>query len=530
MIYSAEQEQELLGRVLECKHDPVRFVHLAYPWGEQGTPLANVKGPRSWQLRELEAMADHTMQAAAAHDLGLDSPVYKSAKSSGRGPGKSALLGMASHWHVSTHIGAQCIISANTEMQMRKKTFPELSRWYTLAINAHWFELEGLAINPARWLADLVRAKLKVDPGYWNVVGQTWSEENPDAFAGAHNSYGLMILFDEASGIPAGVWDTASGFLTDPTPYRYHVAMSQMRRNQGRFYDIFHDERFGDWRRETLNIEGMEGIDQRWVQDFIATHGETSDVVRVEVRGLAPLTDETQLIDTQTVLAACENNFPRIHDVNAPLIMGVDPAPRGRTVIRFRQGRNARDCCGKDTTRVLNGYDNVQIAAEVVRLWDYYRPDAVCVDGGMGTGVIDVLKHTYKRNVVEVFFGSKPLAVAGEWLTRGGELWKLMADWLTGGMIDSNKYPRPSQSTENPRSHDELFRDLTKRGWEWSGREDNKKIPETKEALRKRGIPSPDDGDALALTFAARPGRRMHQQGPRQGARIAEGVGASMTD
>ncbi len=529
MLYSPEQELELIGRIAECKHDPVRFVHFAYPWGQDGTPLAKCKGPRGWQMRELEALAEFTKQAAQAHELGLEHPVYKSAKSSGRGPGKSALLAMVSHWHVSTHIGAQCIISANTETQLRKKTFPEMGRWFTMAINAHWFAIEGMAIEPQRWLAELVKNKLRVDPGYWNVAGQTWSEENPDAFAGAHNSNGLMILFDEASGIPGGVWDTADGFLTDPTPYRYHIAMSQMRRNQGRFYELFHDPRYSHWRRETLNIEGMEGIDQRWVSDFIATHGENSDQVRVEVRGLAPLTDESQLIDTESVQAACANNVPRVHEINAPLIMGVDPAPRGRTVIRFRQGRNARDCCGKDTTRVLNGYDNVQIASEIVRLWDYYKPDAVCVDFGMGTGVIDVLKHQHRRKVVEVSFGSKPMNPHSIWLTRGGELWAELGDWLPGGMIDSEAHPRPGNSTDNPRSHVELYDDLTKRGWEWSGREDNKKVPESKESLHKRGIDSPDDADALALTFAAKPPRRGYQAGATK-ARIADGVSKSMTD
>jgi len=508
--YSQEQELELMSATLAFRDDPRGFVTYTYPWGEAGTPLHDKKEPHTWQIEEFELLGEHMKRVRFAVEQGLPIPIYRAAYSSGRGPGKSAFFGMTAHWHVSTHLGAQTIVAANTESQLRSKTFPEISRWITMAGNSHWFDLEGLRVTPAQWFAQLVSDQLKIDAKYWNIQGQTWTEENPESFAGAHNAYGLLQLFDEASGIPAPVWDTADGFFTDRTPYRFHFAASQMRRTSGRFFDLFHDKAFqAQWRTRKLDTRFMpDCVDAEWVRKFIELHGEDSDEVRVEIKGDAPGMGESQFIPTDLVRAAQERNYEH-KDNGAALVMGVDPAPRGRTVIRFRQGRNARDCCGADTTIVLQGADNVVIANEVARLNEKWKPDAICVDFGMGTGVIDTLRHTHKLRVVEVRFGETPVTLKSEFATRSAELWGFVREWLNGGEID--------------RSED-LFRDLTAREWRWSGREDNKKILESKDDLRARGIPSPDDADALACTFAARVPRKDARTA--RGGRAAQATGA----
>lgn len=495
MRYPIDQERELMERVFALKDDPVAFAHLMYPWGEKGTPLENVTGLRTWQQEELELIAAHMKRTREAGALGLVADVYRKAWSSGRGPGKSALFGIAAHWHVSTHIGAQTIVTANTEGQLRTKTFPEISRWIGMALNSHWFNVEGLKIEPDTWFSALVSEQLKIDPRYWNISGQTWTEENPEAYAGAHNAYGLMVIFDEASGIHSVVWDKTKGFFTDQTPYRFHLAGSQMTRASGRFYDLFFDPKLSiGWATRMIDIRGMADIDQKEVQATIDTYGVDSDIVRVEVLGQPPNLSELQFIPTDSVVGAQTREIP-YGDSAEPLVMGVDPAPRGRTVIRFRAGRNARDCCGKDTVVVLQGADNVGIANEVARLHNKYKPESICVDFGMGTGVIDTLRHTHKLRVVEVRFGETPAdGKKSEWATVAISLWAKMRDWLPGAMIDKSP---------------ELFRDLIKREWRWTQRgRENKKILESKEELRARGIPSPDDADALACTFASNPPRR----------------------
>ena len=89
--------------------------------------------------------------------------------------------------------------------------------------------------------------------------------------------------------------------------------------------------------------------------------------------------------------------------------------------------------------------DNVEVADEISKLIDRYNPDAVNIDAGNGTGVIDILRHRRYR-VNEVWFGGK--SSSAEWDDKGTEMWADARDWLSGGAID----PDPA-----------LIRDLTSR-------------------------------------------------------------------
>ena len=506
MKYRPEQEEELITDLLAFSHDPEGFVQYAYPWGERGTPLENFKGPRGWQREVLQEVRNHTIDQTFSHQNGLDLSVFREAVASGRGIGKSALFGMLAHWHHSTHLGAGTLFTANTEGQLRSRTFPEIGRWIGMSINSHWYEIDALKIYPKAWLSELVQEQLKINPLYWVIQGANWSEENPDAFAGMHNSYGLLVAFDEASGIPKAIGNVTQGFFTEVNPFRYWIMFSNPRRNSGMFYDLFHDPNLADlWRTRQIDARQVEGSDQSVYQAIIQEHGEFSDTARVEVFGQFPEAGEDQFITNPVVRQAQQRELPSF-DNGEPLIMGVDPAPRGRTVIRFRQGRDARSI----PPVVLNGVENVGIANKVLELVDKYNPDAVAIDAGNGTGVIDILRRS-RVKVFEVWFGAAAENSAGEFATLGSELWGHVRDWLPGGCIDGSET---------------LFRDLTSRTWKWFGREDGKKILESKKNMAREGVPSPDDGDALALTFYPRVPRRdrraMH--GASGGVHIAAGL------
>jgi hypothetical protein len=343
-------------------------------------------------------------------------------------------------------MGSSTIVTANTEAQLRTKTFPEFARWFKMGMNAHWFEVEGMKISVKKWLADMVDDQLKIASDQWTCQGQNWSEENEDAFAGEHNPYGLAVLFDEGSGIPAGIWNVTEGFFTELNPFRYWIAFSNPRRNSGAFYDRFHKEEYQEyWHTRNIDARTVEGTDQGVYTKIIKQNGEDSDTARVEVYGQFPEASEDQLIANSVVRGAQDREL-LAYDDTQPLIMGVDPAPRGRTVIRFRQGRDARSIPKVE----LNGVDNTGIANEIVRLIDKYDPDAIAIDFGNGTGVIDDLKRRNVRGVYEVRFGGNDVEPDGEFAINSGVLWGRIRDWLPGACIDDCK---------------KLFSDLTVRTW-----------------------------------------------------------------
>lgn len=478
-------EQQLITDLLQYKYDPLGFVLYAFPWGVQGTPLAQIDGPRSWQRAEFERIRDHLLLDLEKQRIGLPpSPIYLSI-SSGRGIGKSAWLSMLDMWVMSCWIGATTIVTANTEKQLVSRTMAELGKWHTMSINSHWFDKSSTALRPQKWFGELIQQQLKTDTQYYYVDAQSWSEENPDAFAGAHSQIGMMVQFDEASGIPDPIWQVTEGFFTDLAFLRLWLAISNPRRNTGRFYETFHKDR-AFWQTKYVDSRTVEGVDGGVYQRIAEKYGEDHDVTRVEVKGQFPRTGSNQFIGRDTAQAAAERELTE--DSGAPLLMGVDVARFGddESVIRWRRGRDARTL----PATKYRGVDTMDLASRVAGLIDKHNPDAVFVDGGgVGGGVVDRLKQLGYR-VIEVQSGEKA-DDSDKYLNKRGEMWGEMREWLSIGSIDND---------------DALIDDLT--GPEYSIHLKGQIKLESKDSMKKRGLASPDDGDALALTFAQPIARR----------------------
>jgi hypothetical protein len=478
-------------KLIEFLHAPAikdnlyNFVMAVYPWGQKGTPLEHHQGPRDWQKEDLLEVTAHLQTQKGRLAAGEIPEMWKKATASGRGPGKSTLVAWLLHWMMTTRIGSTTIITANTEMQLKTRTFAEVSKWLTLGLNAHWWEVSILSVRPGAWLALQVKEQLKIDPAYWYGQGQLWSEENTDAFAGVHNPRGVQVIYDEASGIPKQIFTVTAGFFTEPVVDRYWWVYSNARRNSGGFFDCF-DKPEGGWRIRHLDARTVEGLDMKVFDGMIREHGIDSDQVRVEVLGEFPKQGNRQFIGNELVKAAQDRELDR--DLQAPLILGLDVARYGddSTVLRFRKGRDARSI---PPIRFADR-DNMFIANETAKIIAHYNPDAVNIDAGNGTGVIDRLRELGFK-VTEVWFGSK--ASSPEWADKRTEMWADVRDWLGGGCLDADA---------------RLFQDLTAPEYHPAGKGSDKTRLQSKEELRDLGYRSPDDGDALALTFATHVARK----------------------
>jgi hypothetical protein len=482
--YSVKDDQRLMAEVWapQIAEDPYAFVMFIFPWGKEGTPLEKFKQPRAWQIKELKAMAVHIQMNKARIAAGETPLIYQSSIASGRGIGKSTFTAWVNLWFMSCVLGGTAITTANTETQLKSRTWAELGKWHTLMLNSHWFEKTALSLKPASWFEEALKKQLKIDTGYYYAQAQIWSEENPDAFAGAHNMQGMSLFFDEASGIPKPIWTVSEGFFTEPTLHRYWFCFSNPRRNTGEFYECFHKSR-DFWQRRNIDSREVEGTDKNLLNQIILKHGEDSDEARIEVKGQFPRQGDSQFISREIVEEAAMRDI--IEDNYAGLIMGVDIARFGddTTVIRFRRGRDARSI----KAIKLKGKDNMAVANECAAAIDEYKPDAVCIDAGNGTGVIDRLREMgYK--VIEVWFGSK--SNEEEWADLRTEMWAKMREWLPGGCIDDDS---------------DLKDDLV--GPEYGFDKLERIKLESKEKMKARGIASPDNGDALAVTFATKVAR-----------------------
>lgn len=348
----------MLERMLssEFYYSPYKFALWAYPWGEGD--LERFKGPRQWQKEIMLDIEEYLRDAVSfKQNLGIAPDFYKRAVASGRGPGKSALIGMLGHWFLSTRIGGSTWVAANGEPQLRTKTFPEIKKWVAKGINADFFDNNALSIQPATWFKNYLESPegLQKSASYYYVSGQLWSEESPDAFAGAHNFDGEMAIFDEASGIPHKIWGVQEGVFTEDIVDRFWLCFSNPRATKGGFYECFHKNR-AFWRTTQLDSRTVEGVNQKNYQNIIDKHGEDSDEARVEVYGQFPRSSSDQFISPSLVDEAMARE--KWEDETAPVVMGVDPARGGMdsTVILVRKGRDVLDIQrynGEDTMRIV---------------------------------------------------------------------------------------------------------------------------------------------------------------------------------
>lgn len=167
-----------------------------------------------------------------------------------------------------------------------------------------------------------------------------------------------------------------------------------------------------------------------------------------------------------------------------PLLIGVDPARFGadRTSIIRRRTRVAfglESYRGKDTMEVAGICARLLKAEPVVRMF---------IDvGGLGAGIVDRLRELGFRTQIEgVNFGEKALE-PDRFGNRRAECWGLMAEWLKEGPV---KIP----------DSDTLHSDLIAPAYRYDS--NSRLMIERKEDIKKRGLASPDEADALALTFA----------------------------
>lgn len=480
-VYSAEEEQTLMASLWApaLKDDPLKFVMYLFPWGQKNTPLEHFAGPRKWQREVLRDIAEHIRQ----NNGKVDFDVLRMAVSSGRGIGKSALVSWLVIWMLSTRIGSTIIVSANSETQLRSVTWAEITKWLALALNSHWFEVSATRVMPAKWLTELVERDLKKGTRYWGVEGRLWSEENPDAYAGVHNFDGVMLIFDEASGIADAIWGVAAGFFTENTPHRFWLAFSNPRRNTGYFYEAFNAKR-DFWRNKTVDARSVEGTDKAVYEQIIQEYGPDSVQAHVEVYGEFPSAGDDQFIPIHLVDDAMGR--PRYKDTSAPVVLGVDPARFGAdaTVIAVRQGRDIV------TIRRYRGDDTMEVVGRVIEAIEEFSPDMVVIDeGGLGAGIVDRLKEQ-RYKIKGVNFGSKsskPIMYGN----KRAEMWGAMREWLKSASIPPDKVLKTDLISPlmKPDSKGTIFL-------------------EGKKEMKARGLASPDAADAIAVTFAFPVGSR----------------------
>lgn len=466
----SKPDLELADELARFYADPLGFVRFSYPWKEPGA-LAEEPGPDAIQEQVLRDIGAE-VKARRFDGVHPVMPILM-ALSSGHGTGKSVLGAWVACWLLSTRPHSIGTVTANTNQQLQERTWAAIKYWMNLCITAHWFEV----------LDRIVRHRQH--PESWKAVAQTCKQENAQAFAGQHaRTSTSWYMFDEASNIPDRIFEVAYGGLTDGEPMMF--AWGQPARNSGEFYQICFGRKRDRWKHRTIDSRQSRFTNKTLIEEWIADYGEDSDYVRVRIKGLPPSADELQFIGNDRIHEA--QRRPAQGLTEDPLIAGFDVSGGGSAwnVIRFRRGLDARTVPPVRITGE-HGQDREVLIAKAAEILSDKRPDRkvamMFVDSAYGAPIVERLRVLGFRNVVEVNFGGH--SPNAHHANMRAYMWDQQRDWLLHGAIPDEE---------------RLEIDLGAPGYHIN--RSGKLVIESKEDMVKRGAVSPDDGDALALTFA----------------------------
>lgn len=394
--------------------------------------------------------------------------------------GKSFIASRLAAWWIECHPPGEAFVvtTAPTGRQVRAILWREIGRAHARG------SLSGRTNQTEWWLG--------MREGNEEIVafGQKPADMDPSAFQGIHQRY-VLVIFDEACGMPAALWEAAdtlisnedSRFLAIGNPDDPVSEFAEVCK-PGSGWNVIGIDAF-----ETPNFTGEEIPDKlrhvligkTWVEEKRRKWGEDNPLYIAKIRGQFPEVTSDGLIPVRWVKEAQEREL----SAGDPVELGVDVGGGGdRSVIAIRRGAVVR------IHRRDQNPDTMQTCGNVVATIREAGASVAKVDEiGIGRGVVDRAKEQ-DHPVVGVNVGQAAsdseafanLRAEGYWGLRerfqAGEIDLDPEDEDLAAQLVDLKYKRTSSG----------------------------KIQiESKDDIRRRGKPSPDDADAVMLAFIRPP-------------------------
>ena len=383
----------------------------------------------------------------------------------------------------------------------------------------------------------LLQTKLKITDGHFAMGLST---DEPVRFQGFHAD-DLLVVLDEACGVPEDIWDAVEGVCVGSN--NRVLAISNPLTPTGCFYGLFKSPRWktftisalahpnvttpdgpripGAVTREAVEdriiawceeeAEGLSGVGYRVSegapgltaaqtangQETIPTpdtQSPTPDVLvwqgkryrpdgmfRSRVLGEFPESATDSLFQIGWIEAAMN----RTPEPGLPVIIGVDVARFGadETILALRRGNSVTEI------RAFRGLNTMQTAKKAQDWAREVGASAVTVDEiGVGAGVVDRMEEEGVPGLVPVQFGGRPFAVRDgrQFLNLRAQTFFALRDRLRDNEINLPRDAALQAQLVNLHYGHTLTGQI---------------VIESKDEMRKRGLPSPDRADAIALLF-----------------------------
>ena len=453
MQIEAEINKGVIKKLLAWKQSPLLFVH------------------------DCIAATPSTQQIELLQAIGKEKRVTVR---SGHGCGKDSGASWIALWFMITRPYAKVVVTAPTNRQLRDIFLAEISKWLRQSPVADEFIVRKDSIQhkeaPKEWWLRLISPSIRAT-----------KEEQAETLAGLHGDH-LLIICDEASGIPDPTFVPLEGALTQPD--NKVLLIGNMTRNFGYFYDThFHATIKKSWTKLHWDSRKSTNVDKSMPEYFATKYGLDSNIFRIRVEGNPPLQDEDTLIPLWTAEQCIGNDFEVAED--EPLYLGVDVARYGNdaSVILPRRGLKIFPW---DMYRKLNTID---LGGFINQSYQELDADGCAIDViGIGAGVADWLEKHNMRNLYQVNVANSSSDI-GKFNRLRDELWIRVRDNCLLG-----KYSFPDIMVKGGIESlgKQLANELACVRYTFNAH--GGYIIESKKDLKTRGIASPNIADALCLT------------------------------
>ena len=439
-------------RLLEtCREKPVVF-------------LEHVLGCEFYdrQIDMIEAVRDHARVAVCGAN----------------GTGKDYAAARTIHWWQQTRYPAKTVVIGPTHRQVHDILWRECRAAY----NEARVPLGGRMFPSAsRW---------EYDDQHFAVGFATNDQFNIQGF----HSPNLLVVLTEAHSMEQGQVDAVKRL----NPHRILMTGNPFAMS-GEFYDAFH-ERADLYQPITISafdtpnvqmgemlIPGIVTTEQ--VAERAAEWGEESPLYQASVLGEFPDGLDDNLVSLADARAAVERELSIPE--NEPAIFGVDVARYGgdASVIYRRQGAVARLVYRRQGASTMELVSRIQAEVEADSAVRTVVVDSV----GIGAGVVDRLRElpVARKVAIVPFVGGAKARNPSRFANAIAECWWGMSQAFRQGNI----------KIEDDRR---LIAQVT--GRSYTEQSDRAIKLESKDEIRRRGGRSPDEADALAMTYCARAG------------------------
>ncbi|MDI6840444.1 MAG: hypothetical protein QMD71_06335 [bacterium] len=402
------------------------------------------------------------------------------------GAGKSYIAANTALWYLFNHRPSVVITTAPTDRQVKGILWKEIR----LAHSRAKLPLGG----------KLLTQELKLDTNWW-AWGFTAPEYDPDRFQGFHE-VNILVIVDEAAGVSEQIYEAIDGVLT--SEHARLLMIGNPTSTTGRFGQAFKtpgikkfyisafdtpnfttfritekDIESGAWENKiTDNLPHPYLVTPQWVAKRFQRWGKNSPLYQARVLGQFP----TQGTDTLIPLDWIERAVRAELEPGEPVELGVDVARYGpdESVWLLRRGSVARIY----QTRPMG--DTMETAGLSISARRDTGATKIKVDAdGLGAGVFDRLKEL-NEPALEMRSGFAA-SDSERFANKRAEWWWGLRERFEDGDID----------IEND---EEMIAQLANIKYKINSR--GQIQVESKDDMKKRGLPSPDRADALMLAFA----------------------------